>query len=740
MKPITWLAILVAVGIALAEWLRPHPLLPLAGLFLLLPCCLRWPKLALGAALLAGLFVKGYSATAGAGTIGHWAAKTVAVVGRVATAPVEKSYELKVESVDGAAASGRLRVTQRAGALPAPGAVVSVRGKVTERPDGFRLSAPTAEILRQPRIQVAYWLRSHLNEAIKKGLPPKEAALLAGLLFGTRTDLPAEWDEAFRRTGTLHILVASGSNVVLVLTPVFWLRGRLGARRAAFLAIPLAILYWFLTEGEPSVSRATVMVVVTLLGQALGRETHPITSLSAAVCGLLLVDPQMLTNIGFQLSVAATLGILLFTRPIQQWLTDRLRLPVWLGAPLAVTLAAQTLTEPLTLHYFGAVSLVAPLANLPVGWIVNYLVQGAFALSILALVFPPLLLLAYPGIWLLVLTVKLFASMPGAFALMPPLPWAGVLLWYGALVALFLPWPRRRLLAGVLAALCMMGWPVAYARAPGLLRVTFIDVGQGDAILVQMPDGATLLIDAGPASEGWSAGEARVLPFLRREGIGRLTYALVTHGDQDHVGGMPAVLRAVPATILLEPGVPSDSLAYQELMALPMPVRRPTAGEAWRHGAVTVEVLGPPAERLHSSHSETNANSILLRIRYGDTAVLLTADAEPETEQWLLASGADLRADVLKVSHHGSGRSSTEPFLAAVQPTIAVVQTGPNTYGHPSPKALERLEAAGARVYRTDHHGNVTVESDGRTVRVSHTRRAPLPAMPLLRRPLVGAW
>lgn len=731
---------LVAIGIALAEWLRPHPLLPLVGLLLLLPCCLRWPKLALMAALLMGLFVTGYSATAGAGTIGHWASKTVTVTGRVATVPAEQRYELTVQSVDGAEAAGRIRVTQRAGALPPPGAVVSVRGKVTERPDGFRLTAANAEVVRPPGVQIAFWLRTRLNAAIKKGLPPKEAALLAGLLFGTRSDLPVEWEEAFRRTGTLHILVASGSNVVLVLTPVFWLRGRLGARRAALLAIPFAILYWALTEGEPSVSRATVMVVVTLLGQALGRDAYPIASLSAAVGGLLLVEPGMLTNIGFQLSVAATLGILLFTRPIQGWLTDRLRMPAWLGAPLAVTLAAQTLTEPLTLHYFGAVSLVAPIANLPVGWIVNYLVAAACALSVVALIFPPLLLLAYPGVWLLVAIVKIFAAMPGAFVLIPPLPWAGVLLWYGALLALFLPLPRRRLLAGVLATLCILGWPVVYARAPGLLRVTFIDVGQGDAILVQLPDGATILVDAGPASEDWSAGEARVVPFLRREGIGRLTYAVVTHGDQDHAGGMPAVLSEIPATILLEPGVASDSVGYRETLALPIPVRHPIAGEVWRLGAVTMEVLGPPAKRLTSPHSETNANSIVLMIRYGETAILLTGDAEPETEQWLLERGVDLRANVLKVAHHGSGRSSTAPFLAAVQPAIAVAQTGPNTYGHPNAKVLERLEEVGAAIYRTDRHGDVTVESDGKTVRVSHSRRAPLPAMPLLRRPLVGAW
>lgn len=697
--------------------------------------------MALAAALLVGVLVQGAHATIGLGTIGYWAGQTAQVKGQVATVPAENRYDLKVQSVNGVPAAGRLRIYQRSSGLPPYGAVVSVKGKLGERRDGLQMTAQAHQIVQPPGLRPLAWLRSRLDRALKQGLPPREAALVAGLLFGNRSDLPPEWVEAFRRTGVYHVLVASGSNVLLILTPVFWLRPRLGRRLAALLAIPLALVYWGLTEGEPSVSRATAMIVVTLLGQALGRDTHPVASLSVAALGLLSFNPALLFDIAFQLSVAATLGILLFTLPISEWLQGRLRFPAWLATALAVTLAAQVTTEPLTLHYFGAVSVVAPLANLPVGWLLNLLVPAGCLLALAALVWAPVLLALWPGIWLLVAIVRLFAALPGAFVLIPPLPWAGVMIWYGALVALYLPSPKRRLLAALLAASLVVGWPVAHAMPPGVLRVTFLDVGQGDAIVVQAPDGTAMLVDAGHASPDWDAGQTRVLPFLRKQGVSRLAYAVMTHADQDHAGGMAAVLRAVPVGVLMEPGIPANSSGYRQALALPIPTRTPVYGEIIRMGGVAIEVLGPPARALMGTRSDTNANSIVLRVRYGTTSFLLTGDSEPETEEWLLSTGTNPRTDVLKVAHHGSGRSTGDRFLAAVKPGIAVISTGPNGFGHPDAKVLERLKSVRAAVYRTDRHGDVTVESDGRTLRVITSRREPVPAAtPFFQRPLVGAW
>jgi competence protein ComEC len=734
LKPVTWLAASLTAGILLADWIRPHPALPLAGLFFLLPVCLRWPRAAAGAALLCGVLLQSAHGTLGPGTLDRWAGETVRAVGRAEDA-AEKRFALQVTEVDGTPARGRLSVYVRSGDLPPEGAAVAVRGRLSEFRGALRMTAAGIEVLRAPGLRPAAKLRALLDRTMRAGLPPHEAALLAGLLFGSREQLPPAWVDSFKRAGVYHVLAASGSNVRMILVVPLFLLARFDRRLGVLLVIPLALLYWALTAGEPSISRATVMVTIALLGTAIGRAADPLASLSAAVLLLLALDPGLLRNIGFQLSVGATAGILLLTGPLQKWLQERCRLPALLAVPVAVTLAAQAGAEPLMLYHFGQTSPVAPVANLPVGWILTFLVPAGCILLIPAILFPALLVLIKPGLWLLVRTVDLFAAIPGAFLYLPPLPWYGVLLWYGAMLLAVSPAIRlHRPAAAVVAAMALLSWSVAYAAPSGVLRVTFLDVGQGDAILLQAPDGSAMLIDAGPATEdGYDAGDRVVLPALRRAGVSRLHYAVLTHGHLDHAGGLPAVLQA------MAPAAFWDAGGHQH--PLPLGGRRPRAGEVLRLGGARVEVLGPPVVPLQGSRSDLNANSIVLRISYGETVFLLTGDLEPEGEEALLRSGQNLRADVLKVAHHGSPFSSTAPFLAAVRPRIAVISTGPNRFGHPGGDALGRLRSAGAAVYRTDLHGHVTVEGDGRRLRVRTARRpAPAPGTPLLRRPLVGAW
>lgn len=743
LKPIIWLTIALAAGIALAELIRLHPVLPMAGLLFLFPFCIRWPRLFLVGMVLAGALLHGAHSIFGAGTAVHWAGQPVSLTAKVVAVPAEQRYQVKVETVNGTPASGTVRVFQVKGALPPYGAVISVKGKLTNRHGQLRLSTSRVQVVREPGFHPTVWLRQRLDRALKEGLPEREAALMAGLLYGSRAELPEEWIEAFRQTGVYHVLAVSGGNVMMILFFLPWLERRVGRRSASLIAIPLAVLYWGLTGGEPSVSRATIMIVVTLLGRGLGRDTSPFASLSAAVFLLLWLDSSLLFHIGFQLSIAATLGILLFTDTIDRWLRAKLYLPGWLAAPLAVTLAAQVAAEPLTLHYFGAVSPIAPIANLPVGLLLGGLVPAGAIGSLIAPFFPSVLLLLLPFLKALVFVVEALAQVPGAFFTVPPMPWLGVLLWYMGLALLYLPSPSRRVLAAGMAAAMVMRWTTAYAAPPGELRVTFIDVGQGDAVLVQSPEGRAMLVDAGPASLDWNAGEARVLPVLRRLGVTRLAYAVVTHGDQDHAGGMAAVLTQVPAEVLLDPTFPEadPSAGYEQLLGLDIKRRRPLPGQMFRLGTATVEVLWPPARPIFGTHSDENANSIVVRVRYGRTAVLLTGDIEPEAEEELLKRRAPVQADVLKVAHHGSARSSQSRFLKAVGARIAVVSTGPNQFGHPDKGVLKRLKAANANVYRTDLHGTVTVASDGQAIRVATERRAPAsPGTRLVGRSLIGAW
>lgn len=271
----------------------------------------------------------------------------------------------------------------------------------------------------------------------------------------------------------------------------------------------------------------------------------------------------------------------------------------------------------------------------------------------------------------------------------------------------------------LLLTLLLLGRGVAWAGEA--LQIHFVDVGEGDAALIVSPAGKTVLIDAGPVR---SSGA--LLGFLKAQGRGPLDLVLLTHCHVDHFGGMARVMQTIGARMFLVGPCPSESDAYHRLLEtvarLKIPLKNATAGRKLDlGGGAVLTLLGPPAPPLEGTRSDANANSVVARLQLGATAVLFTGDAERPTEKWLLSSAekAELRADVLKVAHHGSRYTTSAGFLNAVKPRIAVISLGtPNEYGHPSDQILSRLQRAGVRVYRTDEAGTVTVQSDGKQVEV----------------------
>ena len=279
---------------------------------------------------------------------------------------------------------------------------------------------------------------------------------------------------------------------------------------------------------------------------------------------------------------------------------------------------------------------------------------------------------------------------------------------------------RRLLLAGaVLGAVLLRSTP----GLAGTLRVDFIDVGQGDAALVTSPTGKTVLIDGGPHSSARALTE-----FLRAHVHAPLDLILLTHRHEDHLGGLPEVVREIGAGTFVDATVPHAQKGYTALMQA-LEARGAVVKEATRGrtidlgGGATLTLLGPPEPLITGSHSDVNANSVVARLTYRGFSVLFAGDAEAPTETWLLTSGALLRSVVLKVAHHGSRYASAAPFLRAVGARIDVVSVGAgNRYRHPASATMGRLARTGATVYRTDMDGDVTIESDGSSVRVQTAR------------------
>ena len=277
--------------------------------------------------------------------------------------------------------------------------------------------------------------------------------------------------------------------------------------------------------------------------------------------------------------------------------------------------------------------------------------------------------------------------------------------------------PIRRAIA--LASLLLALFGAAIARAAEL-TVHFLDVGQGDAILIVSPSGKTVLVDAGPPQ---AAGRlARRLRELVHE---PLDLAILTHPHADHVGGMKRSIEAVGARLFLDPGASHGSPLYEALLrsleAWRIPVKIAKAGRTIDlGGGASLHLLGPLDPPLAGTRSDVNANCVVARLVFGKTAVYLAGDSELETERRILASGEIIRSDVYKVAHHGSRFSSSAGLLTRVQPSVAVISAGAhNDYGHPSERALSRLASYGARVYRTDRDGEITVSSDGEAIRVT---------------------
>jgi len=288
---------------------------------------------------------------------------------------------------------------------------------------------------------------------------------------------------------------------------------------------------------------------------------------------------------------------------------------------------------------------------------------------------------------------------------------------------------RLRLpLAGLLtlAACLALAWLAAYrgaaAQGPkpaGRLRIDFLDVGQGDAALVTSPAGKTVLIDGGLPEAGDT-----VVAFLDGHGIGMLDLVFLTHRHADHLGGLRAVVDKHGARMFMDAPYPHEIQEYQRLLALldrqHVPVRQAIRGRNIDLGeGARLTLLGPPEPPLTDTRSDVNANSVVSRIDFGKFGILFAADAEAQTERWLLDNQSNLRAAVLKVAHHGSRYASTPKFLQAVQPLVAVVSVGAgNEYHHPDPQTLARLERMGTRVFRTDRDGPIALESDGDKIEV----------------------
>ncbi len=604
-------------------------------------------------------------------------------------------------------------------------------------------------------------LRSSMVANIQSALPSPSAELLTAILFGQRHRLPDEVEENFRRAGAGHLMAVSGLHVGLIAAMIlsFWKRLNLRGRLPLALAIILVFAYAYLTGMRPSALRAAVMVSMALGALLLDRENDLPTAISFAALLTLFLNPLLLFTAGFQLSYAATLVLVYTYRPLEKFL-NAIRCPRFLQAPLAVTAAAQIGVLPLCIYYFHYIPTGALLFNLLllplIAFVVGLGLCGALV-SLINYTGGVLLLWSARPLLEMMLVITGFSHSNFFYVAVNPPGALFLFSYYGLLFSalwLYYQWEKDssssketgliNYLKKSLAAFCsarpsnlricfgiflvlvvVLVWFGIIFPSQEQLTVTFIDVGQGAAALIEAPCGVVILVDAGgrPAFHGdpGVVGERVVMPFLRRQGISSLDLAVITHPHEDHFGGFIPMVGNLPLVNVLISPIGGQSDYYEELLLSAEKagsnITAVSAGQNIRCcPELLLEVIGPPERMYRGTNSDLNNNSLVFILHYGEIRMLFTGDIEDAAADDLLRRGVNIRSDLLLIPHHGGYMQAMPEFLEAVKPAIAVIQVGLNSFGHPHPYVIDALKEAAVTTYRNDLHGAVIIETDGRDI------------------------
>jgi competence protein ComEC len=626
-------------------------------------------------------------------------------------------------------------------------------GSVTLREDGSGLRV-LARAGHPVMARVDRW-RGHIRAAALRTLDPEAAGIYLSLVTGESGFLRQDIRDAFLASGTTHILSISGSHLGLIGVVVFWvvrrsilalpapwllrLSRRVTATRLAAAVTVFPVTFYALLGGAEVATVRSLLMLLLFLGAILLGRAHSVgTGLAAAAILIVLWDPLAPYDISFQLSFLSVLAIVLFVLAREDSKEELDPPPRQQGGVLGwmrtgavevllISLVVTVATAPLVAVHFNQVAWVGTLSNLLVVPFVGFLVVPLGLLACLAtlltgsddLVGGPLLKAVIEA---LVWIVKAWAAVPGAELRVASPPIWQVLAFY---LLLGVAWVRWRRWAGRLGAALALGLLLLWAWSPhdlpeaGTVRVTFLDVGQGDAALVETAEGPAMLIDGGGASDSFDLGRAVVAPLLWDRGIRRLDVVVASHPQQDHIGGLAFVVRQFEVGEFWGNGVERDKAfairVKEALEGRHVTVRAVSNSDEERAlGNCRLRVLHPgrseevAVEEVDGKH--LNNRSVVLRLACGETAFLFTGDVEKEAEADMIGAAGLVEATVLKVPHHGARGSVYEPFVRAVKPRVAVVSVGANnSYGHPTPAMLETYAQLGIPVLRTDRDGAVTV-------------------------------
>jgi competence protein ComEC len=617
-----------------------------------------------------------------------------------------------------------------------PGSVCKVKGQLAEPPHGKNPhSFDYKDYLSH---QEVYWilevqefegcvdrstwkhgltqLRFQGLKRIEREFPPSTVGITQALLFGETGMITEDTMKAFRELGVVHLLAISGLHVGLLFAILHYLLLRVGLTReaASLTGILFLLCYIVLTGGSPSVLRASFMLIILILGKQTSRNIGVIDSLATVFLVIVLYEPFSVFNVGFQLSFAVSFSLVLSSRTILQSSSSFKQM-------VSVTMVAQLSSLPFVIYHFYEFSLIGFLTNL-------------FYVPLFSIVILPMAILTYLFIsvvssgWAMIPYQILLEGIQWLSSTIASLPFStlvmgrpNVFLLLGYLILIYFVFvgmeKKKYLSVGLLFLFTFLHLFLNNYHPYG--EIVFIDVGQGDATLIDLPyNHGTYLIDAGGEipfpKEEWeekknrfSVGEDILVPFLKSKGITSLDALILTHGDLDHIGGAEAVLDEMKVgELLISPGS-GEKMEVDRIVKMAqekrMPVKEVMYRDNWRGDRNGLHIVSPLDKEY-----EGNDDSIVLYGEIGSKKWLFTGDLEKEGERAFVAT-FDLPVDVLKVGHHGSNTSTSEAFLDETDPSVAVISAGEtNRFGHPHPEVVERLKERGLTIYNTAVNGAIT--------------------------------
>ncbi|SMB92897.1 competence protein ComEC [Thermanaeromonas toyohensis ToBE] len=598
------------------------------------------------------------------------------------------------------------------------------------------------EVSGYPWWRLALKAKERARTAITSALPPRFSGLLLALLFGDKEKLEQGDVDVFKTLGVMHVFAVSGLHVGFVLLFLMGLAGFMGLHLGTAVTISIAglLFYAALAGFSPSITRAVIMGNLGLYAYLKRQKFYFYTSLSLAAFLILLFQPRSLYDTGFQLSFLATWGLVYFY-PLGDGLLGWL--PSW-RRYLIVPLAAQIAVLPLTAYYFNLLPLLSLPANLitvALTGVVTLLGLASFLAAQVSLVAgQALAATTEPLLALLLYVLYKLGSLPGAALPVPTPSLAWIVGYYTVLILLreiYVRWEHPRLLwwrtrylkakalPKIIGFLVLITGSIFFFWSPSQdreLQVTFLDVGQGDAIYIRTPAGKHVLIDGGGRPEedmGKEVGEKVVIPFLRHQGIRKLDVIISTHPDADHMGGLLAVVNKIPVSLVVVPPLKGKFLyeyapLLERLRANNIPWSEAVRGDRLRLDDSVEVIFFNPAGVIPETRSSDNNYSLVTRFQYGHIGFLFSGDIEAEAMEDILKSGLDMASTVFQVPHHGSRFGLHEKFLEEVGPALVVISVGvKNSFGHPSHESIDYWQSKGIPILRTDQQGAITFFSNG---------------------------